>query len=1561
MKIVRNIAVALAALIVVLVIAAIFIVRSSWFRNYVKQTIIANVDSSTGGRAQIGTLNLSLTSLSAALTDFVIRGKEPPNSPPLLQIGRIQADFRLFPSLHQLWSITYLGIDQPQANVMVFSNGETNIPSPLQESKSTNPLQTVVNLAIGRFEVANGLIDIADQKQTLNVRGNNLRAQLFYNPPNQQYRGQFSLEPVYVVAGRNTPVNLTVNVPLVLSRNRIDVNNANIFSAASAITISASLQDLKNPEISARAAGHIALTDLKNIASVPLSLNGRNIPTVVDVSANLSETNHEFNISGLQLALGQSNLAASGSVSQGVTFNSRLALGQLGRLLNEPSLPNDVATLSGKAALAQDNLTITALRASALAGEFTGEASLHDFSTYLVRGDLMHFDLASVIRAAGQARLPYDGILSGPVRIVGNLKTRMHDLMAEANLSIAPGSRGIPVSGSLNADYGGARDDLSIRNSHLDLPHSRLSINGSVGKQLNVALTTTDLNDLWAAVPQSSRPPVALDGGEASFTGQVTGRLSAPRISGDFTANHFSVEGRQFNSLNVDAFLDKNDVSIQRGSLGRDMMQATFSGNLGLRDWKPIPSSPIAMNVSVQNGELPDLLALAGEQTSGYSGQLNGNARVTGTFGNPRGAASFVVTNGTIQGQPFDRAEAQVNLTDQLIAVPTAFVQLGPARVNFTAQFQHPRNSFTRGQLRAYVQSNQINLAQVNQLQKQRPNTAGSIQVQANVAGNVSNGFDLSSVNGDLSVRGLRSEGQAYGDLMATAATVEQTVNYNLTSDFAGSNIVISGHTKLAPGYPTTARANLANLPIQRVLAVANRSSIPVKGLLSGTATFDGTAANPQGSADFTLVNGSIYDDSVNRLQAHVIYQPRSINISQLELVSGPSRLALSARYDHPAGDLRSGSVRFEANSNRIELARIKTLAEQRPGLAGSLRLDLSGAAQIRPNGAPPLIQDLNGNLDASDLAVSGKKLGDLNLAAKTAGGRLNIALDSNLAGASIEGRGNLQLANDYLSTAQLKFNNVTWAGLRPLVAPSFADSLEFEAMADGQVSVNGPLTNVQQLNGSVQVTRLDISGVPSLFSKTSHVLLQNQGPISATLDRGRLKIQNARLTGPQTNFQAAGTIPLNGHDVDVSLNGNVNLAIFERFDQSITSSGNIVVAAGVRGSLATPRLTGQIELQNASFDTTSLPTGVWRANGIIALNGNGAVIRNFTAQSGGGQVTVTGSATFSTALRFAFQAKASRVRVLVQQGVGVVASADLSLFGTPENSVLSGAITLDDVTYTARSDLGSLLSLAAPPVQAPSLPSSGLEHMRLDIRIRSSSALGLQASLARNLQLSADLRVRGTAANPGMLGRVIITEGKLVFFGSTYTVNVGTISFYNPVRIQPVLNLSLETTAQGVDVVLKVTGPLDDMKLSYTSDPPLPFQEIVSLLTTGTAPITDPTLLANQPALPPQTFQQLGESAIVGQAVANPVANQLQRVFGITELRINPAFTSGTQLPETQVTLQQQISSNVTFTYVTWLNTANAETIQVQWTFTPRWSAQALRDYNGIFSVTLLYKRQLR
>jgi translocation and assembly module TamB len=386
----------------------------------------------------------------------------------------------------------------------------------------------------------------------------------------------------------------------------------------------------------------------------------------------------------------------------------------------------------------------------------------------------------------------------------------------------------------------------------------------------------------------------------------------------------------------------------------------------------------------------------------------------------------------------------------------------------------------------------------------------------------------------------------------------------------------------------------------------------------------------------------------------------------------------------------------------------------------------------------------------------------------------------------------------------------------------------------------------------------------------------------------------------------------------------------------------------------------GQLTLQNAAFNYAGLPAGLSKANGRITFDGNSATVRNLTGEAGGGKITLSGFASYSDKLRFSLQMNATRVRLLIQEGVTVTASTNVQATGTSTGSVVSGSAVVDQVFYNPHTDIGALLSRATPVVENPS-SSPLLEKMKLDIRIRAASSLTVQAQMAENLSATIDLHVQGTAAQPGLLGRVTVNEGQLVFFGATYTINTGVIAFYNPSQINPTVDLSLETQTQGVDIVVRVSGAMDNLKLSYTSNPPLAFQEIVGLLAAGKTPTSDPTLLANQPDTPPASLQQTGESAVLGEAVANPVANRLQRVFGVSQLSLAPQFQTGSQTPTARLSLTQRVTSNLTFTYTSALDDPNGEIVSVEWTFDPKWSAVATRDQNGIFSINFFYKRQFR
>ena len=62
-------------------------------------------------------------------------------------------------------------------------------------------------------------------------------------------------------------------------------------------------------------------------------------------------------------------------------------------------------------------------------------------------------------------------------------------------------------------------------------------------------------------------------------------------------------------------------------------------------------------------------------------------------------------------------------------------------------------------------------------------------------------------------------------------------------------------------------------------------------------------------------------------------------------------------------------------------------------------------------------------------------------------------------------------------------------------------------------------------------------------------------------------------------------------------------------------------------------------------------------------------------------------------------------------------------------------------------------------------------------------------------------------------------------------------MNFTNPLRIEPVIGLDLETRARGVVITMNFTGPASKLNMSYRSDPPLQSSEILALLTVGRNP----------------------------------------------------------------------------------------------------------------------------
>jgi translocation and assembly module TamB len=759
--------------------------------------------------------------------------------------------------------------------------------------------------------------------------------------------------------------------------------------------------------------------------------------------------------------------------------------------------------------------------------------------------------------------------------------------------------------------------------------------------------------------------------------------------------------------------------------------------------------------------------------------------------------------------------------------------------------------------------------------------------------------------------------------------------------------------------------ATLREASVHDVLAATGRTGLPVTGTLAGQVQVSGALGNPSIHADVSFTKGSIYDEPFDRLTAKVDYANNRVTVANAEWSAAGKHATLSATYSHAPQDFMNGRLEFRVASNSMPLGELQVVRRMAPALSGSVQVEAKGSAAASKTRTGQMMfqpTSLNADVTCRAIRLNQKPVGDLHLTAVTEGPMLTARLEGQAAGSVIRGEGHWKVAGDYSGNAEVTFSKLDLAALEAWVAPP-GPSVAAAAWAEGKVAISGPALQPAAWTATLEIPRLEITpAVGGPAGGPPVAALHNSGPVRLSLRNSRISIENAHLVGNKTNFAVTGVVsPKDTSALDLRVKGDVDLAILEEFERDLSASGQLVTDAAIRGPLTKPQVTGRIELKNVNLNLSTLPNGFSNANGVVLFTGNRAEIQNLTAESGGGKVSVTGFALYMGAdTAFRLDLLASQVRIRYPEGASTVADWQLNWSGTTRRSLISGKITVLRTGFSPHTDFASLLAQSAQPVRTPAAQTGMLAGVNFDVQVETAADVSFRSALAEQLQAEATLRLRGTPANPVLLGRINITQGQLVFFGNKYTISQGSVSFFNPVKMEPILNMDLQTRARGIDVTLTVSGPVNKLNVSYRSDPPLPFSDIVALLATGRTPTSDPSLAARETG-PAQTWEQMGASALVGQAIANPVAGRLQRFFGVSRIKIDPLLTGFDNNPQARLTLEQQVTPDITFTYITNLTRSNPQVIRIEWSLNKQYSIVALREENGLFGLDIYYKKRFK
>jgi translocation and assembly module TamB len=703
---------------------------------------------------------------------------------------------------------------------------------------------------------------------------------------------------------------------------------------------------------------------------------------------------------------------------------------------------------------------------------------------------------------------------------------------------------------------------------------------------------------------------------------------------------------------------------------------------------------------------------------------------------------------------------------------------------------------------------------------------------------------------------------------------------------------------------------------------------VPVTGTLAANIKVHGTELSPIGQGNLSVTHITAYDQPVTS--------------ATLTFAGTGDEVHGDLGVQLPAGEVQSKvSVRPRQKSYNAQLTASGIRLDQLQALKAQ-NIDARGVVSIKANGAGTFENpQLDATLQIPQIEIQNQKIADVNLQMNVANHLATANLTSSAVGTAIRANAKVHLTADYPTEATLDTQAIPLQPIFAIYAPGQA--ADVTGQTELHATLHGPLKNKKLLEAHLTIPTLKLA-------YGNAVQLAETSPIQVDYKNTVITLQRSGLKGTDTDLQFQGSMSTtSGAPMSLVLLGTVNLHLAQVFEPDIRSSGELKFNINSNGATNNPDLGGQIEIVDANFASGDLPVGLQHGNGVLTLTRDRLNITKFQGTVGSGTVTAQGGIAYRPGIQFDLGLAANGVRVLYPQGVRENVNANLRLAGSADNAVLGGQVTLADLSFTPAFDLNSFIDQFSGGVSPP--PTPGLaQNIQLNLGVTSENNINL-VSRTLSINGSANLRVRGTAAQPVILGRVNLTGGDIILNGDRFVLNGGTIEFVNPSETQPVVNLSLNTNIQQYDISMRFNGPIDQLRTNYSSDPSLPAADIINLLAFGST--TEASAANATPA------NQAAESLVASQ-VSSQVTSRVSKVAGISQLSINPVLAGGTSQgpPGANITIQQRVTGNLFVTFSSNVASTQNQTIQGQYQLSPRVAVSATRDQNGGFGFDALIKK---
>jgi outer membrane protein assembly complex protein YaeT len=413
-----------------------------------------------------------------------------------------------------------------------------------------------------------------------------------------------------------------------------------------------------------------------------------------------------------------------------------------------------------------------------------------------------------------------------------------------------------------------------------------------------------------------------------------------------------------------------------------------------------------------------------------------------------------------------------------------------------------------------------------------------------------------------------------------------------------------------------------------------------------------------------------------------------------------------------------------------------------------------------------------------------------------------------------------------------------------------------------------------------------------------------------------RLKLEGGVLALEDVSWEAGGSPitmtgrillePAEARTVDLELGGDIDLRVLSAFAPTLTTDGRAYIDVRAQGPLSDPDINGTLELSDAGLAIRDPRIVVGQVNGPITLTGDSINFDGVAGTVNGGDLSLHGRLVQEGGTISGGQLVAQLQRVALEYPEGLLSEASALVTLTPAGTewALGGDVRIERSSYTEPISVAALAAAqrSRPPAVSPSDSSWG-ERLRLNLFVVTEENLRIDNNYGR-LEARGAVRLVGTAARPGLTGRVTIEEGgEFYLAGNTFFVERGSVTFTSPSRIQPEVDLQARGVVSGTDLSLRVSGTLEMLKTDVDSlDPNVSPEQARAALFGG--------LVGDQQALTLLSGELLG---VTGRALGlDALRIEQGQTLDSLAVRADPTLIATETDPATRLTLSKRLSPEV-------------------------------------------------